>query len=183
MENKEEILRIIDLLNDIYESEQAWHGPSVVEALRDVHPRMAESRLTSNTHSIGEIVYHMTNWRIFVVKKLQGDTEFDIKTKDRDWKTFPVIDDFEWEALQMELSLTQEELISQLEQLENDEILEDIVAGKDYSFYTLLHGIIQHDIYHAGQISLIKKGLQLNQWNEDVEDHHLGNFNDEFDVY
>ena len=181
MISKEETLRIIDLLNDTYESEEAWHGPSVVEGLRGVSPRMAESRLTSNTHSIAEIVFHMTTWRIFTVRKLQGDAEFDITNKDKNWKVFTFFDEFEWETLQMELSLSQEELISELEKKENDDFLEDIVPGREYTYYNLLHGIIHHDIYHSGQISLIKKGLALNQDLNDIEDSV--NFGDEYDSF
>ena len=159
METKEELLRIIDLLNDTYESEEAWHGSSVVEILRDVTPKLADRRLAPNTHTIAELVFHMTTWRIFAVKKLQGDKEFDIKTKEKNWKIFPLVDALEWETLQMELSLSQEELVSELEKKASDEFLETIVSGRNYSFYTLLHGIINHDLYHAGQIALIKKGL------------------------
>jgi uncharacterized damage-inducible protein DinB len=181
MISKEEILRIIDLLNDTYESEEAWHGPSVVEVLRGVSPRMAESKLTVNTHSIAEIVFHMTSWRIFAVRKLQGDAEFDITSKDKNWKTFTFFDEFEWETLQMELSLSQEELISELEKNENDEFLEEIVPGRDYTYYTLLHGIIHHDMYHSGQISLIKKGLALSEDLDDIQDSV--NFEDDYDSF
>jgi uncharacterized damage-inducible protein DinB len=159
METKEELLRIIDLLNDTYESEEAWHGASVVEILRDVTPKLADRRLAPNTHTIAELVYHMTTWRIFAVRKLQGDKDFDVKTKEKNWKLFPVVDALEWEALQMELSLSQEELVSELEKRESDEFLEKIVPGRNYSYYTMLHGIVNHDLYHAGQIALIKKGL------------------------
>jgi uncharacterized damage-inducible protein DinB len=174
METKEELLRIIDLLNDTYESEEAWYGPSVVESLRDITPKLAEMRLSANTHSIAEIVYHMTTWRIFTVRKLQGDAEFDIKTQDKDWKKFPVVDEFEWEALQMELSLSQEELISELEKIENDSFLEEFVPGREYSYYTLIHGVMQHDVYHTGQIGLIKKALKTKQ----VEEDDFGGYGD-----
>lgn len=166
MDHKDETLRIIDLINDSYESEEAWHGPSLVAALRDVSPAVAEARLTPNTHSIAEIVYHLTTWRIFVARKLQGDKEFDVRTPDKDWKVFGVVDDFEWETLQMELSLSQDELITLLEQMEDDSYLEEIVPGRNYSYYTLLHGMIHHDLYHAGQISLVKKGLLLRNLEE-----------------
>ncbi|WP_373513074.1 DinB family protein [Persicitalea sp.] len=159
METKEELLRIIDLLNDTYESEEAWHGSSVVEILRDVTPKLADNRLSPKTHTIAELVYHITTWRIFAVRKLQGDKEFDIKTKEKNWKIFPMVDALEWETLQMELSLSQEELVSELEKRTDDEFLEKIVPGRNYSFYTLLHGLVNHDLYHAGQIALIKKGL------------------------
>lgn len=159
METKEELLRIIDLLNDTYESEEAWHGPSVVETLRGVTPRLADRRLAPDTHTIAELVYHMTTWRIFTVRKLQGDAQFDIKTKEKNWKVFTNIDALEWEALQIELSLSQEELIGALENRQDDSFLESVVPGREYSFYTLLHGIVNHDLYHAGQIALIKKGI------------------------
>ena len=179
METKEELLRIIDVLNDTYESEEAWYGPSVVEALRDVTPKMAEARISPNTNSIAEIAYHMTTWRIFAVRKIQGDAEFDVKSKDKDWKKFPIVDEFEWEAIQMELSLSQEELISELEKIEDDSFLEEFVPGRNYSYYTMIHGVIQHDIYHTGQIGLIKKvvkGMQL-------EEDDFGSYDDrsEFD--
>lgn len=182
MDHKDETLRIIDLINDTYESEEAWHGPSLVASLRDVSPAVAEARLTPNTHSIAEIVYHITTWRIFVARKLQGDAEFDIVTADKDWKVFGMVDDFEWETLQMELSLSQDELVTLLEQMEDDAYLEEIVPGRNYSFYTLLHGIIHHDLYHAGQISLIKKGLLLRSFEEnDSEGYQNGEgYNDDF---
>ncbi|WP_247235206.1 DinB family protein [Telluribacter sp. SYSU D00476] len=185
MDTKEEILRIIDLLNDTYESEQAWHGPSVVEVLRGVSPRMAEAKLTHNTHSIAEIVFHMTTWRIFVVRKLQGDAAFDIKTKEKNWKTFPIVDEIEWETLQMELSLSQEELISEIEKKASDMFLEDIVPGRDYTYYTMIHGLIQHDLYHAGQIALLKKALTLSVPADDDFNNFRdsSNFDDDFDDF
>ncbi|GAB2772480.1 hypothetical protein GCM10027275_14210 [Rhabdobacter roseus] len=185
MDRKEETLRIIDLVNDTYESEQAWHGPSVVEVLRGVSSRMAASRLTPNTHSIAELVFHITTWRIFAVRKLQGDATFDITTKEKNWKTFRTFDELEWETLQMELSLSQEELVSELEKKQTDHFLEDTVPGRDYTYYTLIHGLIQHDLYHAGQIALIKKGLSLAGFgDEDLDDLNQSSiFDDDFDAF
>lgn len=185
METKEELLRIIDLFNDTYESEQAWHGPSLVEVLRGVTPKMADKRLNPAIHTIAEIVFHLTTWRIFAVRKLQGDVNFDIKTQEKNWKVFSIVDDLEWETLQMEMSLSQEELISELEKKENDVFLEDIVPGRDYSYYTLLHSLMHHDLYHAGQISLIKKGLSTKTFeDEDLEDFNdSSTFDDQYDNY
>jgi uncharacterized damage-inducible protein DinB len=183
MDHKDETLRIIDLINDTYESEEAWHGPSLVASLRDVSPAVAEARLTPNTHSIAEIVYHITTWRIFVARKLQGDKEFDVSTPDKDWKIFGQVDDFEWETLQMELSLSQDELVTHLEQMEDDSYLEEIVSGRNYSYYTLLHGIIHHDLYHAGQISLIKKGLLLRNFEDSESDGYGDGAGYEDDLY
>ena len=183
MDKKAELLRIIDQFNLIYESEEAWHGQSVVHVLSEVSWEMANQKIMPNTHSIAELVYHMTTWRIFVVKRLQGDGEYEV-TKTRDWKVFPIFDEFEWEALQMELSLSQEELISELEEREDDEFLDEIVVGREYDFYTMLLGILQHDLYHVGQISIIKKGLIYKGFgtkNKPSDDEYFGDdFSDEY---
>ena len=161
--NNDELLRIIDLLNTTYEGEEAWHGPSVAGAMRDITPDLAGRRLTPNVHTIAELVFHMTSWRIFCVKKMQDDGEFDILTPEKNFGQLPEkIDDFEWEALQMELSLSQEELINELDKRDDDEFLEDIVPGRTYTYYDLLHGIVNHDTYHTGQIQILKKALAFN---------------------
>jgi len=183
MVQNDELIRIIDLLNTSYEGEEAWHGPSLVEVLRGVTPEMAGKRITPNTHSVAELVFHMTSWRIFCVKKMQGDAEFDIKTPEKNFGSFQVIDDFEWEALQMELSLSQEELINELDKRDDDEFLEDIVPGRDYTYYDLLHGIINHDCYHSGQISLLKKALKYKGFDRNEESEDFGNrYGDGYDM-
>ncbi len=188
IQQDEELIRIINLLNTTYEGDEAWHGPSLVQTLLDVSPDMAGRRITPNTHSIGELVFHVTSWRIFCVKKMQGDAEFDILTPDKDFGALPdKIDDFEWEALQMELSLSQEELINELDKRETDEFLEDLVPGRDYTYYDLLHGIVNHDTYHAGQISLLKKAIAFTHAGRSTysnESPEYGNtFGDHYDDY
>jgi len=57
----------------------------------------------------------------------------------------------------MELILSHDELlVKELETKDND-FLNDMVEGSEYDYYTLIHGVIQHDIYHTGQIILLKK--------------------------
>lgn len=187
MDKKEELLRIIDQFNMTYESEEAWHGNSVVSTLSDVSWEMACEKLTPNTHSIAEIVYHMTTWRIFVVKRLQGDAVYEV-TRARDWKSFVHFDEFEWEALQMELSLSQEELIAELENREDDEFLDEIVPTRQYDYYTMLHGILQHDLYHVGQIALLKNAIAykgISKKSSPAEDDYFGGsgYDDNYDDY
>jgi uncharacterized damage-inducible protein DinB len=186
----DELIRIIDLLNTTYESEEAWHGPSVVEALRGVTPAMAGRRITPNTHTIAELVFHMTSWRIFCVKKMQGDADFDITTPAKDFGALPdKIDDFEWEALEMELSLSQEELINELDKRDDDEFLEDIVPGRQYTYYDMLHGVINHDLYHTGQIMILKKAFTFqgagSRYENDVDEYGspFGSSHDNDDYY
>ena len=148
------IERIKELLNASFHG-GAWHGPSVLEVVKDIKPKVASNR-QKGIHTIAELVYHITSWRIFAVKKIQGDAEFEIKTEKLNWGNIKVVDEFELETLLMELSLSHDELMNVLED-KNDAFLDEIVPGTEYTFYTLLHGIIHHDLYHTGQIAILKK--------------------------
>jgi hypothetical protein len=93
----------------------------------------------------------MTAWRTFTIKKLEGDSEFDIET---DEMNFPSSND--WELTLQGIKESQNKLLLLLESISEEKISE-MVPGRKYNFQTLLHGVIQHDIYHLGQIQLIKK--------------------------
>ncbi|MGC1242560.1 MAG: DinB family protein [Chryseosolibacter sp.] len=140
---------LVSLLKRTFEKE-AWHGPSVTEALADIEAREATWRL-SNTHSIIELVLHMTAWREYVIQKLAGNASYSVTEE----HNFPA--GHNWPESVQRLRENQQKLVSALESFPGD--LQDQVPGKTapLSFYTLVHGIIHHDLYHTGQIMLIKK--------------------------
>lgn len=156
MAEEENVLigRIANMLNSTFHG-GAWHGPSVLESTKGLSPREASYK-TPTIHTIAELVYHMTSWRLFVIKRLQGDNKYIIDDEKKNFGSAPKVDAFELETLLMELSLSQDELLTELNK-KDDKFLDEIVPGSEYSFYTLIHGIIQHDVYHTAQIILIKK--------------------------
>ncbi len=162
-----ELERIKNLLNVTFHG-GAWHGPSILENLKDIRPKDAGNR-QKNIHTIAELVYHITTWRIFALKKIQGDTDFAIETEKQNWGNLKEIDAFEWETLQMELTLSHDELMSGLND-KDDAFLSEIVPGAEYDFYTLLHGIIHHDLYHSGQIAILKKNAAKSSKFDDEDD-------------
>lgn len=152
----QEINRIKDMVRRHYDGE-TWHGPSLIETLSDVTSEQALKRLLPTTHNIAEIVAHLTAWRVFVLEKLTGGASYDIVlNSETDWQRFDDLTTEAWHDLLVALADTQTELLDVLESV-NDRRLQEIVPGRRYSYYTLLHGGIQHDIYHSGQISLLKK--------------------------
>lgn len=145
-----EIQRIISLLRQTFEKD-AWHGPSVMEGIADISAEQASGRLP-NTHSIIEIVAHMTVWRTYVLKKLEGDAGYTVA----DEMNFrPAA---EWAQTVNQLKESQATLLTALEKFPEEKLHEavgGVTTGRTY--YQLLHGIIHHDVYHTGQILLIKK--------------------------
>jgi uncharacterized damage-inducible protein DinB len=150
-----EAKRIARTLHETY-SGAAWHGPSVHETLRGLTPGQAFSRPIQGAHSTWEIVLHMTRWRLFVWNKVAGERSFEITSPEQDWPRVENDSPVAWEAALQELENTQQQLLEALETFP-DSRLSETVPGREYSYYKLLHGIIGHDLYHAGQITLLKK--------------------------
>ncbi|HBH24118.1 MAG TPA: DinB family protein [Cytophagales bacterium] len=150
-----ETQRIKTLLEKEYNG-APWHGPTIREALQGISAEEAFHKYES-IHSIAELVMHMTAWRQFAIKRLQGDMSFEL-SESNNWGKVGEQTETQWYYIQNQLESTQEKLCELLDDVE-DQHLNDQVHNKGYDFYTLLHGIIQHDIYHIGQIILLKKHL------------------------
>ena len=145
-----EITRIADQMRRAFDG-HAWHGPAVKEVLAGVTAETAARKPIADAHSIWELVLHIRAWKEGAYRMLQGEIvnltpEEDFPTPSGDWLA----------ALET-LRHAHARLLSAVEAL-NDDRLSDRAQGRDYNVYFLLHGIIQHDLYHAGQIAVLKKG-------------------------
>ena len=135
----------------------AWHGPSVLEILDDVTADESVQHPVRGAHSIAELVLHITAWMRAAGRGLDsGSTQL---TPAEDWP--PVPTPFDWTAAVQELRETSKNLGVRIQALDNQD-LERTVSGYDqaYSTYVLMHGVIQHNLYHAGQLALLKKALR-----------------------
>ena len=147
---KTEKEKILSLLQRTYEK-GAWHGPSVKEVLEKVSAESVFNKLP-NTHSIIELVMHMSTWRIFVTKKLEGDDAYKV-SDEQNFRS-----DANWTKAVHELEESQQSLISAISNFPEEKLSSLVPQVSDkYTYYTLIHGVIHHDLYHAGQIMLINK--------------------------
>jgi uncharacterized damage-inducible protein DinB len=125
----------------------------VSELLKDVDSALAQRRLLSGAHNIWELVLHITAWQAATVRAVKGDKMPQLDGPD-DW---PVAGHTEqdWRNAVERLERVNEELVSSLTSFP-DERLGNTVPGREYSFYYLLHGVAQHNLYHAGQMAMLK---------------------------
>ena len=145
--------RIEDQLNRSFRGE-AWHGPSLQDLLSDVTFEQAASRPLPDVHSIWEIVLHITAWLDVVRRRLGGDpVEL---APEQDWPGVTDGTESGWKIALGNLEGVHERLRGAVAALD-PERLDEMVRGKPYSIYFMLHGVIQHNLYHAGQIALLKK--------------------------
>jgi uncharacterized damage-inducible protein DinB len=149
----DEIKRIDDQLRRAFEG-HAWHGPSLRELLADVTAEQATARSVSGAHSIWEIALHIAAWHEGVRRRVEGErVEL---SPEEDWPPVASTSEAAWQDALAVLERTHTDLRRTVSRLA-DARLQEMVAGKDHSVYVMLHGLIQHDLYHAGQIALLKK--------------------------
>ena len=149
-----ETKRIKSQLRRAFEGE-AWHGPSVLELLKDVSAEQAAAHPIAGVHSIWELALHIATWERFVQRRIVEASALE----PTDEENFPAVHDTSeqaWRAAVEEITRNHQALLETVAALDEAR-LSEIVAGKPYSVYFMLHGVIQHDLYHAGQIALLKK--------------------------
>jgi hypothetical protein len=145
-----ELQNVITLLENTFDK-APWHGPSVKAVISGISQAQSLSRL-NNSHTIIELVSHMTSWRIFTTKRLQGDVTFKMTGE----LNFPANAD--WKKVVHDLDDSQVALMDTIKKFD-DKKLNDLVLSTthQYTYYTLMHSTIHHDLYHSGQIMIIKK--------------------------
>jgi hypothetical protein len=148
-----EISRIVEQLKQVHEG-GAWHGPSVGEALEGVSAAGAAKRPIGKGHTIWELVQHVRVNDARVRAHVTGDAT----AEEADWPNLTDTSEAAWRAAIDRLKTTQRSLRDAVSKLPEAHLHEDI-PGKGHSYWYELLGILHHDLYHAGQISLLKKGL------------------------
>jgi GNAT superfamily N-acetyltransferase/uncharacterized damage-inducible protein DinB len=149
-----EIQRIEDQLRRAFEGD-AWHGPAVRELLGDVTAAKAAARPLPDAHSIWEIVLHIATWEGVVRRRLQGEAVADLPSE-QDWPPVQETTETAWHKAMDDLDRGHRALREAIARSDEGRLAE-LVPGKEHSVYHMLHGIIQHDLYHAGQIAVLKK--------------------------
>jgi uncharacterized damage-inducible protein DinB len=139
-----------------------WHGPAVMELLRSVEAEQAARRPIPSAHSIWELTLHMTTWAEIVRQRLDGlSVEYPDATID--WPPIPASPNAqEWTAALQRLSDAYEALALAVRELP-EEGLRARAAGNEYSVETMLCGVVEHGVYHGGQIAILMKADRQRQ--------------------
>ncbi len=151
-----EMAVLIRTLDESYEK-KAWHGPNLKGSIRGLSPEQAAWRPDPLRHSITEQVVHAAYWKYAVRRRLRGDERGSFPLKGSNW--FPVagpISAEEWKS--HTALLDSEHRLLRLAILEFPaERLFDLAQGGKFTNLAIISGIAAHDVYHAGQIQLLKR--------------------------
>jgi len=152
-----EIDRTLDQLKRAFEG-HAWHGPSLKELLNGVTAQQAHARPLANAHSIWELVQHIAVWEDVGRRRLEGDPAEVPISSPEDWPPAEDVSDAAWEQAKAAVERGHQALVDAISRVPEARLDEPILEGKS-TVYVTLHGVIQHDLYHAGQIAILKKAL------------------------
>jgi uncharacterized damage-inducible protein DinB len=148
-----EIERIHSMFRSSF-SGDAWHGDSVMKIVDEITAEQAAAYPIPGAHSIWELVQHMAVWEDVVRRRLGGETV--LPTPEEDWPAVRSTDAAAWKKVVETLKSNHAALERMVAEMMDDR-LDEIIPAQNYNAYVMLHGIIQHDLYHAGQIALLKK--------------------------
>lgn len=150
------LLRFLDQGYD----HKSWHGPILKGSLRGLSAEQAAWRPAPSRHNVWELAVHAAYWKYSVLHRLCPEVRFPLKGSN--WFTRPEGEPSEaaWKADLQVLAGMHRDLRQAVAAL-RDEDLETIPKGSKTSFQDLILGVAHHDIYHAGQIQLLKRLFPL----------------------
>ena len=155
-----EVERIRNQFERAFEGE-ALHGPSVLSLLDGVTAEQAAAHPIPGAHSIWELTLHIAAWEDACRRRLEGDP-----AQLSDDENFPPINDTSeatWQAAKQKLIDNHQKLLKAIVAIDNSRLDQPIIASSTIPFssvYVTLHGGVQHDLYHAGQIAILKKAIE-----------------------
>ena len=147
--------RTLELLDRAYKA-KAWHGPALMETLDGVDAAMAAKRVVKGGHTIWELVDHLASWNTIVAERLKGGKPQ--VSPDMNFPKTPKPTAAAWKQSLARLAASQRRFRAAVAKFPERD-LGRIRPGTKQSWNVLLHGQMQHQLYHAGQIALLRRGM------------------------
>lgn len=156
-----EINLLLSLIDEAYEK-KTWHGSNLRGSLRGLSAEQALWRPAAGRHNIWEIAVHAAYWKYTVRRRLLGEKRGSFPIKGSNWFSRDKGTAAEWKR---DLNLLDDTHRSMREAVANlpHSRLKQKTAHSSISNIAVIYGIANHDIYHAGQIQLIKRLERHNQ--------------------
>lgn len=148
-----EAKRIIQLFEDLYHGDP-WIDVTILETLKNISAKQAIKKIAPGRNSIWQMVNHITSWRENVLLRVQGN---EIITPSNNY-FMEITDTSEnaWKKSMKRLENSQHQWITFLKTFDESDF-DKIYPNNKMSYYKHIHGILQHDAYHLGQIVLLSK--------------------------
>jgi hypothetical protein len=150
-----EIKQLLAILDQAYDR-RSWHGTNLRGSIRRVSPQQAAWRPAPSRHNIWELVVHAAYWKYIVCRRLTGAVRGSFPLKGSNWFERPqAVSDSAWRTDLALLDDMHRRLRDAVVRVSPQQLHRKSARSKDNSF-SLITGAAAHDLYHAGQIQLLK---------------------------
>lgn len=151
-----EVALLLRILDEGYDR-KAWHGANLRGSIRGLTAAQAAWRPRPDRHCIADIVVHAAYWKYTVRRRLRGDKRGSFPLKGSNWFALPdPLNDKDWHGYVTLLEEQHRALRAAIAELPAGQ-LDYAPPGSKVSNLTLISGIAAHDVYHTGQIQLLKR--------------------------
>ncbi|MDD8016816.1 MAG: DinB family protein [Bacteroidota bacterium] len=156
MKSPDIISAIVRQLEESYH-QQSWHGTNLRGSIRGVPLTQALWRPSPNRHNIWEVVVHCAYWKYTVRRRLTGEKRGSFPLKGSNWfKRSPDGTEEQWKKDVRLLEEMHYLLVEEVKKLSAFDLIKH-TAGSKFTNLQTITGIAMHDVYHAGQIQLLKR--------------------------
>jgi hypothetical protein len=151
-----EISQLLAVMDAAYDK-RSWHGTNLRGSIRGLTPERAAWRAAPGRHNIWELIVHAAYWKYIGLRRLTSGARGSFPLKGSNWFARP--QEVSGRALKADVLLLEQmhralrEAVSELSPRE----LAITPPGSSVSNFALLSGVAAHDLYHAGQIQLLKR--------------------------
>ena len=142
---------ILTLLDEGY-SRKTWHGPNLRQSLKGVSASLAARRPAPGRHNIWELALHSAYWKYAVRRRIEGGKRGSFILKGSNFFARPEKGKATEAAWRSDLALLEREH-NELERA----IRRVLKTPRAKKLLPSLYGIAFHDIYHAGQIRMLRR--------------------------
>jgi uncharacterized damage-inducible protein DinB len=152
--------RLVDQLEREVRGEP-WHGPSLSNILEGLTAEQASRQPSPDAHSIWEILLHMTGWKREVARRAKGNRAAD--PAGGDWPAIGEVSEARWRSAREDHLEAQREIVELVRTLSEAQLDTPVKGdteayiGAGITVRATFYGILQHDVYHSGQIAILKK--------------------------
>lgn len=147
---------LVDLLDEAFDR-RSWHGTNLRGAVRGLSVDRAAWRPSDGRHNVWELVVHAAYWKYAVRRRLTGEKRGSFPLKGSNFWVRPVRGDAaEWKA-DVRLLVEQHRLLRSAVLAVPVQRLSKKAPGSTFTHAALIRGAAAHDLYHAGQIQLLKR--------------------------
>ena len=137
---------------------RSWHGPNLLGSIRGLTEEQAQWRPGKGRHNIWEVVVHAAYWKYIVLRRLTHEPPGSFALKGSNWFARPTVDEGNTK-LKDDVALVKDyhaRLLAAVRAFPASD-LDQTIAGKKDTYRDIVIGVAAHDLYHAGQIQLLKR--------------------------